>query len=81
MYPARGPLPLEDRVGMREAVILLTRAQDPGRNAVKIQFDTARKIRTGFSTFWHSSVEHLDTIVMAKETKKLVATNCRVYGD
>ena len=81
VYPARGPLPIEDRVGMREAVILLTRAQDPGRNAVKIQFDTVRKIRTGFSTFGHSSVEHLDTIVMAKETKKLVATNCRVYGD
>ena len=29
VYPARGPLPIEDRVGMREAVILLTRTQDP----------------------------------------------------
>jgi hypothetical protein len=81
VYPARGPLPLDDRVGMREAVILLTRTQDPGRNAVKIQFDTARKIRTGFSTFWHSSIENLNTVVMSKETKKLIATNCKVYGD
>lgn len=48
-YPERGPYPKEDIWGMRVACAILGRSLAPGRNATKIQFETARKMRTHYS--------------------------------
>ena len=60
-FPERGPFDLDDEVGMVEAILTLRRSLDSGRYQEHIQFDTARKIRVGFSSYWHASSELSNT--------------------
>ena len=54
ILPPRGPFPMEDTWGMGEAMCLLWRSLDPGRNTQRVQFDTVRKMRTFQSNYAHA---------------------------
>ena len=49
-----GPYPVRDDWGMFEAVCLLKRSLDKGRNTLTIQFNTMRKLRSHFSNRFHT---------------------------
>jgi hypothetical protein len=52
----RGPWPVEDKVGFRIAIAMLRASQEKGRNdSTYVQFDSIRKMRTGFSNAFESS--------------------------
>ena len=79
-FPDRGPLPVQDQVGMLQAILQLRRTMDQGLYGEFIQFTTARKLRSAYSNFFQTSIESGNVAVMAKETKKLLATTNPVYG-
>ena len=54
-FPKRGLFPLEDFVGMGQAVIMLKRTQMPGKTGIFVQYNTIRKHRRALSNFWHTS--------------------------
>jgi hypothetical protein len=52
----RGPWPVEDNCGFRLAIIMLRASQEKGRNdSGYVQYDSIRKIRTGFSNAYETS--------------------------
>ena len=54
--PDRGPMPLEDNVGMGWAVDLLMKSiTSKGRITAHIQFDSMRQLRATFTKMWSSS--------------------------
>jgi hypothetical protein len=54
----RGPWPVEDNCGFRLAIIMLRASQEKGRNdSSYVQYDSIRKIRTGFSNAYETSAE------------------------
>ena len=52
----RGPWPVKDGCGFRLAIVMLRASQEKGRNdSSYVQYDSIRKIRTGFSNAYESS--------------------------
>ena len=74
LLPSMGPFPLEDEQGMGVAVCILIRSLDEGQNDDTVQFETARKMRAGYSNVWHASTERQVSSTMVRQTTKLVAT-------
>jgi hypothetical protein len=53
---SRGPWPVEDNCGFRLAIVMLRASQEKGRNdSTYVQYDSIRKIRTGFSNAYETS--------------------------
>ena len=52
-YGRKGPFEVGDQWGMQTAVALLIRLKDPGKNAVTIQFETMRKMRSHVANYAH----------------------------
>jgi hypothetical protein len=81
LFPPRGPFPREDTMGMGAAVVIVQRSLAKGRYGANVQYETVRKFRAAASNIFHSSVAGQDVVVMAKETRKLVATKCPTYSE
>lgn len=81
VFPPMGPFPLADVCGMGVAVVMLLRSRDKGKNKAHVQFDTARRVRSAYSNCYHASAAGLNSAVMAKDTRKLVVTQCATYGE
>jgi hypothetical protein len=64
-FPALGPFPLGEHLGMKEAVMIVMRAMEPGRKGDTVQFGTARKPRATLTVLWESSPESGADIVLA----------------
>ena len=79
-YPNRGPFPIQDNMGMGQAIIMLRRAQQPGKYDKFVQFNTARKHRSASGNYWHATPNVMTTSLFTNEGKKAMATNCPVYG-
>ena len=80
-FPSMGPFPIEDTLGMKEATILLMRSLDVGKYKETVQFETMRKMRGVFANAHHASAEgYASSAVMAKDTRKLMVTECVTYG-
>ena len=80
-FPVMGPFPVQDVFGMSAAVVTLTRSLDVGKHAATVQFETMRKMRGVFSNAFHASAEgYCSSSVMAKDTRKLMLTECPTYG-
>jgi hypothetical protein len=80
-FPVMGPFPLHDIFGMSAAVVILTRSLDVGKYAATVQYGTMRKMRGMFSNAFHASAEgYCSSSVMAKDTRKLMLTECPTYG-
>lgn len=56
----RGPHPPRDTFGMVAAIAFLQRSLGRGRNAVHIQFDTVRKLRTVYSNFHTTTPQRVE---------------------
>ena len=80
LFPAMGPFPLEDTMGMGIAVCMLQRSLEKGRYRDTLQFETVRKLRSAYSNIWHASRQTLTTSVMARDLKKTYITSCPTYG-
>jgi len=82
MFPAMGPLPLQDKAGMGVAICVLMRTLDQGKNEETIQFGTASSAKTAFANMWRASSEGagLET-VMARDRSKMFQTSCPTSGD
>jgi hypothetical protein len=76
-----GPFPVQDLFGMSAAVVTLTRSLDVGKYAATVQYETMRKMRGVFSNAFHASAEgYCSSSVMAKDTQKIMLTECPTYG-
>ena len=80
LFPATGPFPLKDTMGIGIAVYMLKRSLDKGRYRNNLQFETVRKLSSTYSNIWHSSRKTLTTSVMARDIKKTYVTTCPTYG-
>ena len=75
-FPLMGNGELEDKVGMRVALVTLQASLRPGRNASTIQWDTMRKTPTWF-THAHESITGQDhDSLYAADNKKMYGTKC-----
>ena len=52
--PPRGPCPIVDEQGLNVACLMLMKTMNQGRNSRHIQFETARKVRSAVSNFYHT---------------------------
>ena len=75
LFAPFGPLPMEDRDGMASACCLLERSLDTGKNEVKVQYDTVRKMRGSLHNQWRSSVYSSMSSVAVRGKGKLTASN------
>lgn len=67
LYCERGPFPVRDDAGMRDATIMLLRSRDPGKNARTIQFETLRKMRSHLANFYHTTPGGLGSTFVAED--------------
>ena len=79
IFPQMGPHPLEDRWGVGIACCILQKTLDKGNYGPNVQFETARKLRSGYSNVWGASVHTQTLAVMARDTMKTYATQCPTY--
>ena len=79
LLPQMGPHPLKDNWGVGIACCILQKTLDKGMYGPNIQFETARKLRSGFSNVWGASI-HTQTLgVMARDTMKTYVSDCPTY--
>ena len=67
VFLPRGPFPMEDIYGAAEAIRILWRSLDPGRNTLRIQFDTVRKLRTAMSHYYHSGFNGIGDTFLSED--------------
>jgi hypothetical protein len=80
-FPNMGPFPLSDTFGMKAACVMLLKSLGIGKYAPTVQFATMRKMRSTFSNIFHASAGgYSSAMVMAKDTRKLMVTECPTYG-
>lgn len=80
LFKPMGPFPLEDSFGMAAAIVILQLSLNPGKHDKNVQFGTIRKFRSAYSNVYHASLLGLNSMVMAKDTKKMMVTDCPTYG-
>jgi hypothetical protein len=80
LFCPMGPFPLEDTFGMGAAVIMQLRSLAPRKYSSTLQFDKVRKFRSAVSNVYHASVEGQHVSMLAKDTRKMVLTECPTYG-
>jgi len=80
VLPQLGPHSLEDVWGMGIALIVLRKSLDKGKYAERVQFDTARRMRSAFSNVWGASIHTMTDGVMARDTMKTFLTHCPTYS-
>ena len=57
-FPKLGPYPMYCHGGMKEAILLIMRTMEPGREpGTRVKFGTARKVRSVITGIWKSSPE------------------------
>ena len=77
----RGPWPMEDLWGMTNAICLLWRSLDPGKNTQRIQFDTVRKMRTFQSNYAHIGVGGIGASLISYDNTTSRITNAPTNSD
>lgn len=62
-FPALGPYPVSDSLGMSVAIAMLMKTLEPGRYNVQYQqFETVRKLRAAFSNVYMASFEGVTSL-------------------
>jgi hypothetical protein len=75
IFPALGPLPLNDVDGMGPAALQLLKTLDPGINEALVQYGTAKVVTTGLAALWEVSVHSKGETVMIKDMSKSYVTS------
>jgi hypothetical protein len=78
--PPMGPHRVSDDWGMSVAMLMIERSMSKGKYGNNLQFETTRKLRSGFSNLWGASRHTMTTSVMAKDQAKLFVTRCPTYS-
>ena len=79
-YPPLGPWEVKDTVGFGVAVQMLIRSLDNGKRTSNVQFDTVRKLVSGYSNCFHASATGTPELSsLSKDKKKSYFTKCEVY--
>ena len=87
LFDLKDPLPhlgfstVEDRVGMRVAVIMLNASLRPGKYVDHLQPDSVRKTRTWWNNGYLSGNKYMTNSIYAKDGKKMQQTNSVTTGD
>jgi hypothetical protein len=79
-FKDKGPFPVKDSFGMLAAIIILQLSLKPRKDDTHLQFRSIRKFRSAVSNVYHMPIEGLKATVMAKDTTKLMVTECPKYG-
>lgn len=76
---ALGPYPMFKHCGMLQALMVLMRATEKGRQKTTVQYSTAQKTQATLTVLWEVSPESGTDIVMSTGARKrrYVATLCR----
>ena len=80
ILPDMGPHDVTDNWGMGIAVVLLGKTLDKGNYGPNVQFETARKLRSAYSSAWGASRHALTLGVLARDTMKIFVTRCPGYS-
>eukprot|EP00978_Attheya_sp_CCMP212_P036852 scaffold170052_cov43-Attheya_sp.AAC.1 len=69
-----------DTVGFGVAIQMLIRSQDNGKRTANVQFDTVRKLVSGYSNCYHASAKGTPELFsLSKDKKKSFFTKCETY--
>ena len=82
-FPRLGPIPLGDHLGMKEAILVVMRSHEPGREEGKtVKLGTARKTRGFLTILSEASVDLRGDLVFSSSSKmgRLVATTAPSEG-
>ena len=86
LFDLRDPLPhlgfktVEDRVGMRVAIIMLNASLRPGKYVDHLQPDSVRKTRTWWNNAYLAGNRYMTNSIYAKDGKKMHETNSVTSG-
>eukprot|EP00978_Attheya_sp_CCMP212_P008069 scaffold18782_cov24-Attheya_sp.AAC.1 len=79
-YPPLGPWEVGDTVGFGVAIQMLIRSLDNGKRTANVQFDTVRKLVSGYSNYYHASAKGTPELSpLSKDKKKSFLTKCETY--
>ena len=81
MFPPLGPRPLGDDNGMKQAIGLILRSKEPGKDAPTAKYSTTRKARGAFTNFWNASPASGGDITMSDKGKHFVPLGTRWKGN
>lgn len=81
MFEELGPWELGDHMGMKQAIGILLRSREPGRNGFTVKFSTTRKARGVFTRVAHASPTSKRNQTFAKDRNKLTITHATTYGE
>lgn len=76
--PSLGPWPIYEHHGMKEAILVLMRSMEPGRDGGHVKYATARGIRAAATMLWRASPDaHSDLVLSSGSVKgRFVLTRC-----
>ena len=80
LLPAMGNPKVEDRVGMKVAVMSLLASLRDGNNTKNIQWDTVRRTQTWYKSVYDAGVEYDVQAVLAFDSSKATASTCVTMG-
>jgi hypothetical protein len=66
-------------MGMGAAIVTLQLSLNTGKYAKNVQFDTIQKFLSAYSNIYHALIRSQESMVMAKDTKKLTVTKCTTF--
>ena len=81
MFEELGPWKLGEHMGMKQAIGILLRSREPGRNGFTVKFSTTRKARSVFTRVFHASPSSKRNQTFAKDRNKLTITHSTTYGE
>jgi hypothetical protein len=79
--PMLGPCPVEEKVGMGAAIVLLKHSLDHGVTETKVQYNTVQKMKSAFVNLYHAPVENQGSaIVGGRDGKRFVSMDAPIYS-
>ena len=82
-FPRLGPIPLGEHLGMKEAILVVMRSHEPGKEEGKtVKYGTARKTQGFLTILGEASVDLQGDLVFSSSSKmgRLVATTAPSEG-
>jgi hypothetical protein len=80
-YPPLGPFPVADNLGYAVAIAMLLKSCEPGRYASYQQFEMIRKLSSGFSNAYMTSIENIESLrTVGGNQPKLFLNNCPMHS-
>ncbi len=80
-YPPLGPFPVMDNMGYAIAIAMILKSREPGRYAEYQHFESIRKLRTGFTNVYMTSVTGTESLrTIGGDKAKYSLNNCPTHS-